>query len=512
MSNKITEVRLLSVPLENDYKDTFYFSSKEAQTEYFLSKTVKLGENFTYQRKDRVIRFPYDYDELIGCNYVMYKNSAFSSKWYYAFITKMEYVNDNLTNVYIETDVMQTWKFDYTIKHSFVEREHCSDDTIGVHTVPEGLEMGEYIINSKTKDTKLLPGSKILMGSTLSPGELHKLVGGVYNGLYSGVKYYAFDVSNIKLSTQAIANEDESAISSIFLAPTFIYSETGGIVAESNAPASYDFNISKAYGLGGYTPKNNKLKTYPYCYLLVSNGNGGVASYNYEDFSTSNCGFKVYGVLTPGCSIRMIPQNYKGVTEPESEGLNLGKYPQCNWATDQYTNWLTQNGVNIATSLINAGVSAAGGAAVGAAVGGVGAIPGAIVGGLSGLTGIANTLNEVNKANMVAPQTSGNINCGDVVAQKGDNTFTYYNMSIKKEYAQIIDNYFSMFGYKCGKVKKPNNNHRAQWWYTKTIDVNIDGAIPMEDMQKIKSVYNKGVTIWRNPSNIGNYSLDNGIV
>jgi len=84
-------------------------------------------------------------------------------------------------------------------------------------------------------------------------------------------------------------------------------------------------------------------------------------------------------------------------------------------------------------------------------------------------------------------------------------------MTIKEEYAKIIDDYFSMFGYKINRVKVPNKAHRSRWWYTKTLNVNIDGAIPNKDMQKIKDCYNKGITFWRNPSEIQNYSLSNGI-
>lgn len=117
MARNITEVHLLNVPLENDYKHTLYFSSLTAQTSYFTSKRVHTGNNFTYQRKDQIIRYPKDYDELVGCNYVMYKNSSYSNKWYYAFITKMEYINDEVTAIHIETDVLQTWMFDYTVKN-----------------------------------------------------------------------------------------------------------------------------------------------------------------------------------------------------------------------------------------------------------------------------------------------------------------------------------------------------------------------------------------------------------
>jgi hypothetical protein len=78
-------------------------------------------------------------------------------------------------------------------------------------------------------------------------------------------------------------------------------------------------------------------------------------------------------------------------------------------------------------------------------------------------------------------------------------------MSIKSEYAKIIDNYFDMFGYKVCRVKEPNTNHRAKYWYTKTIDANIDGGVPGKDLQKIKEAYNNGITFWRYEGSIGIY-------
>ena len=147
MSNfNISEVRLLSVPLESDYKDTLYFTNTSNQESYFKGKTIKEYHNFTYQRKDKTIFVPDHYDNIYMCNYVMYKNSPYSNKWYYAFIKQLEYEDDECTKVIIETDVIQTWLFDYTIKPSFVEREHVSNDPIGLHTVPEGLETGDYVV------------------------------------------------------------------------------------------------------------------------------------------------------------------------------------------------------------------------------------------------------------------------------------------------------------------------------------------------------------------------------
>ena len=53
----------------------------------------------------------------------MYKNDNYSNNWFYAFIDKMEYNNDGLTDVYISQDVFQTWQFDLIYKKMFVERE-----------------------------------------------------------------------------------------------------------------------------------------------------------------------------------------------------------------------------------------------------------------------------------------------------------------------------------------------------------------------------------------------------
>jgi hypothetical protein len=85
-------------------------------------------------------------------------------------------------------------------------------------------------------------------------------------------------------------------------------------------------------------------------------------------------------------------------------------------------------------------------------------------------------------------------------------------MTIKAEYARAIDEFFDMYGYKCHRVKVPEKAHRAAYWYTKTIDANIEGDIPQEDLQAIKDCYNRGITFWKNASNFRDYSVANGIV
>ena len=286
--------------------------------------------------------------------------------------------------------------------------------------------------------------------------------------------------------------------------------QDNGVIGQENP-----HSLSKEFTRGdfsGYKPKNNKLYVFPYHYLLVSNNNGGSAVYQFEHFKDNETNFKIYGCLTPGGSIRLIPLNYKNQEENQDEGLNLGKYPICNWTSDEYTNWLTQNSVNIGLN-IGAGLGQViGGVAMSVGTGGLGAgVGGGVVAG--GVSTIAGQLTQIHQMSFASPQSRGNINCGDVIAGTKKNTFFFYQMRIKDEYMRIIDNFFDMFGYKTNRVKVPEKNHRESYWYTKTIDANIlprtGHNVSQNDLDKIKECFNRGVTFWKDAANVGNYEISN---
>lgn len=146
-----TEIRLLKVPFQLDNKNQLTFKDKETQTNYFTSLENIEINRASYQRKDNILNFPMHIDKIINYNYVMYKNNNYGNKWFYAFISDMKYENDNLTYITIKTDVFQTWQFDIIYRKMFVEREHVISDKIGEHTIPEGLETGELIVDNIVK-------------------------------------------------------------------------------------------------------------------------------------------------------------------------------------------------------------------------------------------------------------------------------------------------------------------------------------------------------------------------
>ncbi len=515
MNNKnISKVYLLSVPLENDYKNTLYFTNKDNQHSYFASKIVKSYDNFSYQRKDHVIRIPEEYDKIYHCNYVMYQNTAYSNKWFYCFIKEMKFISEGVTELIIETDVIQTWLFDYTIKPSFVEREHVIDDSIGLHTVPEGLETGEYICNEVVKDDELEDLSYVIMVSEWTGGSENKPLAVNYGGIFSaGGAYICETMSQVVNIIQAYQDGRGDAVIGVYMVPTKIIKEdepddTLQFQGQSK-PVTYITAFDKQTKLNGYTPRNNKLLTYPYQYIINSNNNGNANILQYEYFSGNGCTFEIEGVPTIGGSIKCVPMNYKGIERMQEEGIMLGKFPTLSWSEDLYTNWLTQNAVNIGIGIASSGLSIIGG------LGMMGTGAGAVAGGsmlLSGGMGIAQTIGQVYQHEMIPNSAKGNINGGDITTSHKMNLFHFYKMSITKEYAEIIDKYFDIRGYKVNMVKTPNKAHRSRYWYTKTIDINIDGDIPMNDMQKIKDCYNRGITFWRNASEIQNYDLTNEIV
>lgn len=549
-----SDVILLKCPLELDQENQLNFANATTQYNYFygLNKYVA-GTNFTYQRKDGIIRIPAKYDDLISYNYVMYRNDNYSNKWFYAFIEKMEYINDGMTSVKIKTDVFQTWQFDLTYKRTFVEREHVNDDTVGKHTVPEGLELGEYQIVDANYSTLFEGGDNfddwlVCFAVTKFPSGITSIaqetntIGSVFSSLHF---FAVHDMSQARLCIKTYDDDStvtSDAIVNVYMVPRCcvnIDMATSNLADTTTAPTNiggaggavyaypiYDSWSSDEYHIeqpatlaGSYTPKNNKLYTYPYSYFYATNKTGEEVEYHWEDFPTvsnkKRATYKKIVVPSASLSAKLYFTSYKGWTNDTystrlyNYGINFSKVPVCAWTTDYYTNWLTQNGVNVATGLASGVISGLAGAGIGIATGN----PLSVFGGTATtLSSVASTLGEVQRAKTTPPQANGDINTGDAIFAYAKNTIAFYQMSIKPEYAAICDSFFNMFGYKVNEVKIPNVTGRTNWNYVKTINCYIQADIPQEDLQEIKDMFNRGLTIWHNSATFMDYSQSNTIV
>ena len=244
--------------------------------------------------------------------------------------------------------------------------------------------------------------------------------------------------------------------------------------------------------------------TFPFSYVYVNNNTGISAEFRYEDFASATPKFYMAGAIGQGCTTKLCPVSYKGYTT-DSEVFEYGivgaKYPICAWSSDYYTNWVTQNAVNlnvgVASGVLSAGVNASYGNYAGAAS--------------SLLSSIGGVMAQVHAAKIHPDQARGNTNSSDILVG-WQRYFTVDCMSVRYEVARSIDNYFDMFGYKVNRVKIPNITGRRNWNFVKTIGCYIDGDIPQGDMQEIKDMFDKGVTLWHNPSTFADYSQNNDII
>lgn len=507
------QLYLCKTPLENDYKNQLTFSNETAQLTYFNSVIQHTFDNYTYIKKDNVVKVGKNIDEIIDCNYLFYKNKGFTNKYYFCFITNMEYVSENCTRITFETDCYQTWLFQIEYKESFIEREHVNDDTIGLHTVPENLETGEYVVNSSDYYNGLDTLKYVIQCTEWSTTDENKPLATNFGGVYmAGGAYVCSTINEVVNILQAFAGRGKSdAVYNLYMIPASMITNTSESLQYSgqNSPNADTKSITKVNTINGYTPINKKLLTFPFNYMLISNNNGSSNILHYERFSGNTCNFTIKGVPTVGGSIKIIPTNYDNNLNSEEEGLIAGKLPTLNWSDDEYTNWLTQNSVNIGLGIASSGLTIIGGIGMMATGGGAVAGAGAVV---SGAMSIANELGAVYQHSLQPNSAKGNVNGGDINVCDHKNGFYFYKMSIKQEYARIIDNYFSMFGYKINRVKVPNITGRSNWNYVKTINCNFDGDIPQTDLNIIRAMFNNGTTLWHNPSTIYNYSNSNGIV
>ena len=530
-----TNIRLLQgVNLDNTYDHTIYFDDEISQRNYFISKTKHNLTNQTFQRTGKgTARLQLPVGQVYDCSYMMFQNTSFSNKWFYAFITDVEYINNEVTEISFEIDFMQTWLFNYNLEECYIERQHTTTDVIGGNIVPEPVALGEYVFNDY---------GELTFGNTPNNAFLHTLAviiaivdvrgtvsdGNVYDGIYGAAELWAFritDVVGINAKVTEYINSPDSILS-MYMCPlaviidevqsggTKLTGYTGGasLIHKANTLTS---NLT----LDGYLPRNRKLYTYPYNYYHVDNANGSSLSLRYEFFRESNLEqqplqpvLQLKSTITQPIAVSLRPVGYKnvggydeltGFKSIKTETLELSGYPMCSWNVDAYKAWIAQNSVPIALNTMSTlgqmGIAATYSTNPG----------GMLAGGVMGT--VSNMLSQAYTASIAADVVKGSQNNGGVNCAAGQQTFYGGRISITSDMAKRIDDFFDYFGYQINELAVPNRNARRHWTYLKTATCVFTGDVPNDDMKRIADIYNKGITWWNNGDNVGNYSLDNRV-
>lgn len=490
----ITKVSILrNVRLDSSYKDTFDFSDVSAQTAFFQSKAKYNFTDFTPVRLQNAIRVPVAADNLYDCSYLMFQNANFGNKWFYAFIKEIKFINVNMSEILFDIDVIQTWWFDITLNQSYIVREHSATDNIGDNLVLEDVELGEYINETAQRSGHTESYVAVIATAYDADGT----PGGYFGGTFTGLNYVAGLIDNSEQVQQLLsflqsavdANKADS-ITSTFIMPFDFYTT-------DSMPITHRVDVEKQLSkVGTYTPKNKKLLTYPYNYLMVSTSDGAQHSYRYEYFQGSVCGFILECAMGCNPEIVLEPIAYNNQQFNVEESLSLSGFPQFGFSIDTFRAWLAQNSNSTFLAGITNVLSIAGGALT--------ANPMAVAGGVIGLS---STVNNVVMAANKADSSRGAQGSNTLVGTR-EKDFYFYPRHIREDYAQILDDYFTMYGYATHTVKSPNIKTRTSWNYVQTRNAKITGNVPFEDITVIKDCFNNGITFWHGDW-IGDYSRDN---
>lgn len=509
------------IPWDNTYKHVRLFNTEVDLRAYLESKCPSQWGPWHQEQNSPIsfgkakVRVPQDETVLMGINYIMFINKNFANRYFYGFVTDIEWLSDNSAVVTYELDYFQNCAYRATWNPCFVEREHMNvaDDTFGANIIPENLETGPIIASARVSHGFGTNNIGILASEQLGGKQVQgALIGNVYQGASLTILQDDEGVSAVALANGLLSNYNDKgqidAIIDVYMVPE---------MCRQSATENQVISVNGAFR--GYSPKNKKLYTFPYCYVLVDNNCGKTAKYQFE-FGIPADGsllFQMNGSLSPLPAVYLVPSDYMTTGTTPMNSLAYTGFPQCSWNSDVYRAWAAQNKNTLAlASTMNALAPVKGGisgAVSGAASGGVvGALTGALTGGLngavSGFESEARLMAQQADKEIEPAQVHGNVSNLNLNAYQGLMRFEFYTMSCTYENAKAIDSYFDLYGYATHQVKRPNITGRPSWNFVKTIDCTFTGAFPPDMLQNFRAIFDRGVTIWHT-NDVGNYGLNN---
>lgn len=534
-----SDVRFLTdVKLDPDHVNTIWWSSLANQTDYFIGKTKYSFTAQTYQRVSKgIMRVGRPVADLYDCGYMMFRNTGFHNKWFYAFVNNVEYINNAVTEVRFTIDPIQTWYFEYShtrpthTSTAFIEREHPSVDIIGANILPEPIEPGEYVCvkNDIGDYGPVTPIRDLCVIIAVCDTSGSTVDGKLYDRIYGGATLYAYNSNDVQSINNRLVQyiQRPDAVVGMYMCPKRIVGEIGEgeelVIPSGRSAISIDVlsqPLTTSAKLDGYTPRNRKLYTYPYNFWQVDNACGESLALRYEFFDNLTPSLTICGTITQPVTLIARPNNYKngplqGTGTLNTETLTLSSYPICSWNMDAYEAWIAQNAVPIGIGMASNAASSAVGIANTITMPFGGKLTSNAVHMQEGLVAqnaiqsVANIMSDVYKASIAADICRGNLNNGGANITNGSQQFYGGRMCVNRQKARIIDDFFDMYGYAFSRLAVPNINSRPEWNYVKTVAVTGEGALPSDDAQKIDSYFNAGIRFWRNGDHIGQYGLNN---
>lgn len=530
------------INLDNRYLHTIYFANESAQNSWFTGKVNLTIQRHSYQRYGvGQIKVQGDATDFLEYTYMRFKNDRSVDMWFYAFITLVEYVNENTVLITYEIDVMQTWFIQKgSIQPSMVLREHVHDDTFGINLEEEPVGSELYDYTFITQSDHFNNYSVILATSTQPTNEFAF-------GMYCGTDLMACPCDN-QMQADGITLLIENALGSwdktqqkadiidLYTFPTDFCTDTYPFTNPM-----YDVQVEHTADFNGYTPKNNKMHGYPYSFIYATTMNGDSAMYKWEYWAGnqigSNVQFNLIGTPLGGGMVQCYPKDYNGIEENYDESLVIDNFPKNSANVDAYQAWVASGGqtrlnnaqqvtsirnnaawakagLNAAQAIIEPAMTLRSGKSITPSKGAMMASDIAanwIKAGINLAETKADTMEAQNKIDYEWKDASyrPNVIVGAQTPSLGCSyrtmDFYFYHGHVRNDEAKRIDDFFSMFGYAINRVKIPELHSRQYWNFVQTRNCVISGNMPSSSKSAIARIFDGGITFWHNGDNIGNY-------
>lgn len=497
-----TECYLLNTPLTMDGEHQILYDTPSFQASYFLTCPKLYLSELTFQRKDSVLRVGVDIEQLYQYNYVMYRNKHFTNKWFYAFITKMEYKGEGVTFIYLKTDVFQTWFYDLTFNKSFIDRQHPLNDSF--NSIADTPAHGQ-LIEVKSDDTHFQGGYFVFCSSDISQDDTSSSNSYEFSVLdYSipcMVLYWA-DTQALSMASvlQSIANKGrgDRILSAVYV--PYIPRIAGLNITEVqetdvgnlhicngfSSPDDLKGTILFEYGLG-VSHEYEKEFTYPYAKIVVQDtATGQSIELSPEKFGNgTTIQFEIQVAISETPTYRIIPKDYDGQPYAYNEALVVKCNTSLPVSNNLYAKYMMMNGQMNELKKVFAGVGMAGAIAGGSPMGVI-----------TGMEQIINVTAQENQASKLGNQLTA-ITDGAMERISFNNGIKIGLFKTDSDHTLMLRNYWKMYGYPVHSLETPVFNNGGTFNFIKMINPNIEGGnVPQEDMMEIESIFTKGVTVW----------------
>ncbi len=539
------------VPWNSDLKNVQSYNSRTEQISAIQGLLTHKYEHINIIRRDSDLILKGVNEDLTQCNYLMYQNADISNKWYFAFIDNVQYNSLNSVIISHTIDVWQTYQFDITYYKNLILRSHVAKntDTVGRWLAPEPISVApeferkhnvfndiswtpQYVLHSTSvynPNTKKYEYKGSGTGASLSaeygifvdsdtdvqdvvkkygklsPAEALKsdnddeYSNWIADLLTGQIESFEKSLNNaVKLiSTTSISQlqDHRNELIGLYAIPAWVHSGTNKYATNNIEKKDVTITLPTTTLACGYAPRNKKMLSSLCKAYLFYNENGFKLPLKPELFTSD----------TPVFTVK--------ATELSTNGflLQIGSYADYTAKTNKISyNCENRLGYDANTGLdkvLNTLTSAVG---VVNAVGSVAsqAFAGNVGGAVQGAVGaVQQSINMIDALGQRGVNTGASGDIMSITEKRAMPVFA--DVSPTEAQCRYIDDYLDVYGYAINEIGKISSymKNRSNWNYIQVANCNIKVSAPNDDFNKLKQMFESGVTIWH--SHFGDYDQNN---